>query len=66
MVGIGVLGLLLSMFSKPRRVFARVSDAAGAPTRVEVGGLDRVDARAGLTEEVAGLASALGVAKEER
>lgn len=65
-VALGVLGLLLSMFSKPRRVFARVSDAAGAPTRVEVGGLDRVDARAGLAEEVAGLASALGVAKEER
>lgn len=60
-VALGVLGLLLSMFSKPRRVFARVTDAAGAPPLVEVGGLDRVDARTGLAEEVAGLAAALGV-----
>ena len=60
-VALAVLGLMLSMFSKPRRVFARVSDADGAAVQVAVGGLDRVDARSGLSDDVAGLAGALGV-----
>lgn len=59
-VGLGVLGLLLSLFVRPRRVFARVTDADGVRL-AEVGGLDKAESRAGLEDAVAGLASALGV-----
>ena len=57
---LAVIGLLLALFIRPRRIFARVVTRDGG-SRVEVGGLDRADARDGLTETVAGLASAMGV-----
>jgi cytochrome c biogenesis protein len=57
-----VLGLCLSLFVRPRRVWIKVRpDAAGS--MVEVGGLDRADARAGLTEDVAELAAGLSAAR---
>jgi cytochrome c biogenesis protein len=56
-----VLGLCLSLFVRPRRVWIKVrAEAAGS--MVEVGGLDRADARAGLTEDVAELAAGLSAA----
>ena len=58
-VGFAVGGLCLSLFVRPRRVWVRVSNGADAHTVVEVGGLDRADARAGLTEDVAELAEQL-------
>lgn len=63
-VALGVLGLLLSLFVRPRRVFVRVSDADGA-SLVEAGGLDRAEARTGLAETVAGVTGAMGVQTEE-
>jgi len=58
-VGLAVLGLCLSLFVRPRRVWVRVPPAGAGPRVVEVGGLDRADARAGLTEDVAELAAEL-------
>ena len=49
-----VTGLCLSLFVRPRRVWIRVRGEPGHRV-VEVGGLDRADARAGLTEDVAEL-----------
>ena len=59
-IGFAVLGLCFSLFVRPRRVWVRlaVTDADGR-SLVEVGGLDRADARAGLSEDVAGLADRL-------
>ncbi|MFL6064043.1 MAG: cytochrome c biogenesis protein ResB [Friedmanniella sp.] len=54
-----VLGLCLSLFVRPRRVWVRVSERPGGGSVLEVGGLDRADARAGLTEDVAELAEEL-------
>ena len=53
-----VAGLCLSLFVRPRRVWIRVREFGGGH-RVEVGGLDRADARAGLTEDVTELAAEL-------
>jgi cytochrome c biogenesis protein len=60
-IGFAVLGLCLSLFVRPRRVWVKVGRAGAedAPTVVEVGGLDRADARGGLTEDVADLAAEL-------
>jgi cytochrome c biogenesis protein len=63
-IGFAVLGLCLSLFVRPRRVWVRVREAdagsRGTGSRVmEVGGLDRADARAGLTEDVTELADRL-------
>ncbi|GAB3712988.1 cytochrome c biogenesis protein ResB [Mariniluteicoccus flavus] len=58
---VGVTGLCLSLFVRPRRVWVRVrpGDAVdGTGVRmVEVAGLDRADARAGLDDEVEALAA---------
>ncbi len=59
-IGCAVLGLCLSLFVRPRRVWVRTSPGEGGRTLVEVGGLDRADARAGLSEDVDALARALG------
>jgi cytochrome c biogenesis protein len=56
-VGFAVAGLCLSLFIRPRRIWIRARDAAGAPTLVEVAGLDRADARSGLDQDVADLAA---------
>ena len=58
-IALAVLGLCLSLFVRPRRVWVRVSGTAGGPRVVEVGGLDRADARGGLTEDVDELAAEL-------
>jgi cytochrome c biogenesis protein len=64
-IGFAVLGLCLSLFVRPRRVWVRIRKAAsgedtqGGNTVVEVAGLDRADARAGLSEDVAELAADL-------
>ncbi len=58
---LAVLGMAVSLTVKPRRLFVRVEPAAGAGTGVSVAGLDRVDGRPGLTEEVGALAEACGL-----
>ncbi len=79
-VGFAVLGLCLSLFIRPRRIWVRARKAEGTTgsggggsgdggslaggsgsTVVEIGGLDRADARTGLSEDVQELASALGL-----
>ena len=55
-IGFAVLGLCLSLFIRPRRIWVRLHRDG---TAVEVGGLDRADARGGLTEDVAELAEEL-------
>lgn len=51
-LAVGVLGLCLSLFIRPRRLWLRVRDDADGHSRVEVGGLDRADARTGLSDDV--------------
>ena len=58
-LGFAVTGLCLSLFVRPRRVWIRVRGGEAGHRVVEVGGLDRADARAGLTEDVAELAAEL-------
>jgi cytochrome c biogenesis protein len=58
-IAFAVLGLCLSLFVRPRRVWVRVRPGAGATTLVEVAGLDRADARAGLDDDVRDLAASL-------
>jgi len=58
-LALAVLGLCLSLFVRPRRVWVRAGRATDGAAVVEVGGLDRADARAGLTEDVAELAEEL-------
>jgi cytochrome c biogenesis protein len=58
-IGAAVLGLCLSLFVRPRRVWIKVRTDGTGSSLVEVGGLDRADARTGLTEDVAELAAEL-------
>ena len=54
-IAFAVLGLCLSLFVRPRRVWVRLAartEGEQGPTVVEVGGLDRADARGGLTDDV--------------
>lgn len=53
-LSVGTVGLVLSLFIKPRRMFVRITDDGLA-----VGGLDRSDTALGLEDEVAELAAAL-------
>lgn len=52
-VGLAILGLMLSLFIVPRRVWARVEDDG----RLVVAGLDRAEARSGLEDEVSTIAT---------
>jgi cytochrome c biogenesis protein len=54
---LAVAGLCLSLFIRPRRLWVRVARSPDGPTLVQVGGLDRADARAGLTDDVEELAA---------
>ncbi|GAA3718760.1 cytochrome c biogenesis protein ResB [Microlunatus aurantiacus] len=54
-----VIGLCLSLFVRPRRVWARVQTKADGSRLIEIGGLDRADARAGLDTDVADLATSV-------
>jgi cytochrome c biogenesis protein len=65
-LGFAVVGLCFSLFIRPRRVWIRVRDGEAGRSVVEVGGLDRADARAGLTEDVAELAAELSRRPEEK
>lgn len=58
-IGFAVAGLCLSLFVRPRRVWVRLRVSEGRSTLVEVAGLDRADARAGLSEDVDELAADL-------
>ena len=58
-LGFAVTGLCLSLFVRPRRVWVRVRSEQDGHSVVEVGGLDRADARAGLSEDLAELAEEL-------
>lgn len=58
-LALAVLGLCLSLFVRPRRVWVRVSGDGEGPRLLEVGVLDRADARGGPTEDVAELADEL-------
>lgn len=53
---VAVLGLCLSLFIRPRRVWVRVREVDGV-RMVEVAGLDRADARSGLVDEIESLAA---------
>jgi cytochrome c biogenesis protein len=59
---LALVGLLLSLFVRRRRVWVRAVAGPGGVTLVEVAGLARVEGedRDGLTEQVDGLAAALG------
>ncbi|MFW6597605.1 cytochrome c biogenesis protein ResB [Propionibacteriaceae bacterium Y2011] len=59
-IGAAVLGLCLSLFIRPRRLWVRVTD-----DEIHVAGLDRADARHGLDDDVAALAAAAGGGSEE-
>ena len=65
-LGFAVTGLCLSLFVRPRRLWVRVRSGSGGHSLVEVGGLDRADARAGLSEDVAELAEELSRLDERR
>jgi cytochrome c biogenesis protein len=65
-IAFAVLGLCLSLFVRPRRVWVRVVAAPDGSSLLEVGGLDRADARAGLTEDVAELAEELSAPSAPR
>ncbi len=64
-LGFAVAGLCLSLFVRPRRVWVRVRAGEDGHNLVEVGGLDRADARVGLSEDVAELAAELGERREK-
>jgi cytochrome c biogenesis protein len=55
-VALAVVGLCLSLFIRPRRIWVRVRAGEGDAPTLEVAGLDRADARAGLGEDVVALA----------
>ena len=63
-IGLAVLGLCFSLFIRPRRVWARVRTTRGS-TVFEIAGLDRADARTGLSEDLADLVEGLGFARPE-
>ena len=58
-IAFAVFGLCLSLFIRPRRVWVRLRSGREGTTLVEVAGLDRADARAGLDDDVSELASTL-------
>lgn len=56
-IAFAVAGLCLSLFIRPRRIFLRVREVDGGRRLIEVAGLDRADARAGLDDDVLELAA---------
>lgn len=61
-VAIAIVGLMLSLFIRPRRVWARVTTTEGGTT-LAIGGLDRADARTGLVEELQAVVDLFGDAE---
>jgi cytochrome c biogenesis protein len=64
-LGFAVAGLCMSLFVRPRRIWIRVRAGEAGHKVLEVGGLDRADARAGLTDDVAELAAELSRRPED-
>ncbi len=58
-IALAVIGLCFSLFIRPRRIWVRSRISDQGRRLIEVGGLDRADARAGLDDDVAELASTL-------
>jgi len=58
-VGFAVAGLCLSLFIRPCRLWVRVRRTTDGAPGLEVAGLDRADARVGLSDDVEALAAAL-------
>ena len=56
-----VLGMMLSMYVRPRRLWLRATETADG-LRVEAGGLDRAESSVGLADDVAELAASAGLA----
>lgn len=65
-IGVAVLGLCLSLFMRPRRLWIRLKPQPDGTMLAEAGGLDRADARTGLNDDVRQLvAAATGCAPDE-
>ncbi len=62
-IALAVIGMSLSLFVRPRRLWVRVTTSDGRQV-VAIGGLDRADSRGGLAEDVLALAQACGVAQQ--
>lgn len=60
-----VLGLCLSLFIRPRRVWARVRTTGGR-RMLEIAGLDKADARTGLDADLDRLGTEFGVADRDQ
>ena len=58
-LAVGVSGLCLSLFVRPRRIWVRTRSSGDGANLLEVAGLDRADARVGLADDVAELARTL-------
>lgn len=58
-VGAAIAGLMLSLFVRPRRLWARAVAGEDGRTSVEVAGLDRAEARTGLDEDVAAVVAVM-------
>lgn len=57
-IGASVVGLCLSLFVRPRRLWIRLRRNPDGTIVAEAGGLDRADARTGLADDVRGLLAA--------
>lgn len=57
---VSILGITASLFVRPRRLWVKVNGQ-----EIEVGGLDRADASVGLDDDVAALASVVGLDQAE-
>lgn len=64
-IGTAVLGLSFSLFIRPRRIWARIRRVDGH-NLLEIAGLDRADARTGLTEDVEALVNSLDLQTSSR
>ncbi|HSN43506.1 MAG TPA: cytochrome c biogenesis protein ResB, partial [Propionibacteriaceae bacterium] len=60
-----VFGLCLSLFVRPRRLWIRPITRPDGSLGLEAAGLDRADARTGLSDDVAELMAAAGATAEE-
>jgi len=58
-VGTAILGLMASMFVRPRRIWVRAGGTGTEQVAVEIGGLDRAEARTGLDQDVADLVAVM-------
>lgn len=64
-IATAILGLSFSLFIRPRRIWARIR-RVDDHNLLEIAGLDRADARTGLTEDVEALANSLDLQTSSR